>query len=79
MDRTHSVYIAKDEDHRVLYVGSTGRGIARFHEHAGSSRWWPLMSEMEWRHRDSRREALALERRLITQLQPIYNERRPPT
>ena len=76
--RVHSVYIARGTyrgERRVLYVGSTSRGMTRLHEHAGTSPWWTLMSTTTWHHRASRRAALKTERRLIAQLNPVFNER----
>ena len=74
--RMHSVYVARgslDGESCVLYVGSTCRGMTRFHEHAATSIWWPSMSTTTWYHRASREAALKTERRLISQLQPLFN------
>ena len=76
MDRLHSVYVARGtfEGKRcVLYVGSTSRGMTRFHEHAGTQDWWPLMTTTSWHHRATRSSALQTERRLIDQLSPVFN------
>lgn len=75
--RMHSVYVARGMlagRRRVLYVGSTCRGLTRFHEHAGTKEWWPLVSTTTWYHRSSREAALETERRLIRQLNPVYND-----
>lgn len=72
----HSVYIARgtfDGERGVLYVGSTSRGLTRFHEHAGNAMWWPYMTSTSWRHYKTRQAALAAERRLIRQLNPLFN------
>lgn len=77
--RLHSVYVARGmfAGHRcVLYVGSTSRGMTRFHEHAGEAAWWPYMTSTSWLHRKSRQSALKTERRLIAQLEPLFNDRR---
>jgi len=74
--RLHSVYVARgtfDGERCVLYVGSTTRGMTRFHEHAGVAMWWEFMSSTSWYHRKSREAALATERRLIAQLDPLFN------
>ena len=74
----HSVYVARGTyaGYRgVLYVGSTSRGMTRFHEHRNTE-WWPHMTTTTWYHRESREAALKTERRLIAQLDPIFNERR---
>lgn len=70
----HSVYVARGGG-RVLYVGSTSRGMTRFHEHAACAEWWPLMTTTAWHHRKTRAAALKTERRLIAQLRPVYNGR----
>jgi len=72
--RLHSVYIARgtfDGERVVLYVGSTTRGMTRFHEHAAHAWWWPYMTSTTWHHRSSRESALSTERRLIRQLRPL--------
>jgi hypothetical protein len=74
--RLHSVYVARgtfDGEHVVLYVGSTSRGMTRFHEHAGVAMWWPYMTSTSWHHRQTREAALKTERRLIAQLCPLFN------
>jgi hypothetical protein len=74
----HSVYVARGSMFGVrcvLYVGSTSRGMTRLHEHACTADWWPYMTTTSWFHRSSRQAALKTERRLIEQLQPLYNER----
>lgn len=79
MGRFHSVYVVRGkyngEAGVVLYVGSTTRGMTRFHEHAGNAPWWSLMSTTSWHHRSSRESALKTERRLISQLHPVFNDR----
>ena len=78
MRTCHSVYVARGMYmgmRQVLYVGSTSRGMVRLHEHAGFQDWWPLVSSMSWYHRSSRQAALATERRLIAQLDPLFNDR----
>lgn len=76
VERIHSVYVVRgthDGRRCVLYVGSTSRGMTRFHEHAATRAWWPMMRTTTWYHRSSRKAALATERRLITQLRPVFN------
>lgn len=73
----HSVYVARgtyDGVRLVLYVGSTSRGMTRFHEHRDQP-WWPLMTTTTWYHRSTREAALRTERRLTEQLQPVFNGR----
>ena len=74
--RLHSVYVARGTfagERVVLYVGSTSRGMTRFHEHAGVALWWEHMSSTSWHHRKTRHAALETERRLIRQLRPLFN------
>lgn len=83
MARIHSVYVARGTVNGrrvVLYVGSTSRGMTRFHEHAATREWWPHMSTTTWYHRATRQSALKTERRLIAQLQPLFqgNGEKPP-
>jgi len=76
MGRIHSVYVARGTfagERVVLYVGSTSRGMTRFHEHAAEAGWWPYMSTTSWYHRSTRQAALKTERRLIEQLDPLFN------
>ena len=78
MERLHSVYVARGMyrgQRQVLYVGSTTRGMTRFHEHARLAEWWPMMTTTSWHHRKTRKSALATERRLILQLDPVFNEK----
>lgn len=72
----HSVYVVRGTFNgyrEVLYIGSTSRGMTRFHEHARNAEWWPFMSTTSWYHRKTREAALATERRLISQLNPLFN------
>lgn len=76
VERTHSVYVARGTykgKRVVLYVGSTSRGMTRFHEHAANTEWWTLMTTTSWHHRKTRQAALKTERRLIEQLCPVFN------
>lgn len=75
--RLHSVYVARGKFYGrscVLYVGSTSRGMTRFHEHAANAEWWGMMTTTTWFHRSSREAALRTERRLIAQLDPLFND-----
>jgi predicted GIY-YIG superfamily endonuclease len=81
MPSHHSVYVARgmyQGRRRVLYVGSTSRGMTRLHEHACTQGWWPLMSSTSWFHRQTRSAALETERRLIDQLAPVFNMKSLP-
>ena len=68
-----TVYIARDSDGQVLYVGITGCNIRRLHSHAKASKWWPLAASVQLEHQRTRRLAEARERQLIRQLHPAFN------
>ena len=61
MNETTCVYQYYDADGSLLYVGITGRGIKRSHEHARSKDWWPLTTGCHIEHFESRDAALARE------------------
>lgn len=68
-----TVYIARDSEGAVLYVGITGRNIRRLHAHSKAAQWWPLASSVELEHQPSRAKAAARERQLIRDLGPRFN------
>ena len=75
-DGLHSVYVARgrfNDRSVVLYVGCTSRGLARFHEHARTARWWKYMTTTTWHHRASREAALKTERLMIEKYKPLFN------
>jgi excinuclease UvrABC nuclease subunit len=68
------VYVAYDDDDRVLYVGATVNFRTRMSEHRASSAWWPLASRIEQELHPDRQTALTREAELIKQLDPPYNK-----
>lgn len=66
----HFVYILRDAEGRVAYVGQTGSLVGRLKDHGRNKVF------AEWLAIPSRRgEALALEARLIDQLKPyLFND-----
>jgi hypothetical protein len=68
-----TVYVARGANGIVLYVGITGRGVGRLHDHAKASAWWPKATSIELLHKPTRAEAEALEKSLIRGLDARYN------
>ena len=73
-----SVYRYYDTDDVLIYVGITGRGVARNIEHNKSKEWWPHVARQEIDHFATREEALAEERRLIGTHLPPFNRQHNP-
>lgn len=67
------VYQYYDHSGRILYVGITGRGIKRSHEHAKSKDWWSQTTGCHIEHFASREDALARESYLIAAYKPPFN------
>lgn len=75
------VYIFKDKNGKVLYVGKAVNLRARLRSYFGSSGdsrfLYPFLVEkiedVEWIVTDTEKEALLLEERLIKKLKPLYN------
>lgn len=68
-----TLYRLFDEFGRLLYVGITSSGPARFDQHARSKPWWPTVSSIQLDHHENRRAALAAERAAIASEAPLYN------
>jgi predicted GIY-YIG superfamily endonuclease len=68
-----TVYIARDANGVVLYIGITGRNIRRMHAHSKASEWWPAAVSIELLHQPNREIAEARERQLIRELRPAFN------
>lgn len=78
MLRTHFVYTALDAGGRALYVGCTKDPGTRYRHHMaglGHARGWFQDYVVRWRVSGPypKATALAMERRLIADLQPVYN------
>ena len=73
--REHAVYLHRDSDASVLYVGCSVALSARTKAHAYSSPWWPDVAsiEVESTHTE-RSDALARERELIRLYEPANNK-----
>lgn len=70
----HWVYLCYDTTDRLLYVGVTSRGFARFtNEHSKYSGWWGDVARIDVRHLPTRDAALDLEMALIMELDPLHN------
>lgn len=67
------VYQYFDTSGALLYVGITGRGLKRSHEHARSKDWWLATSGCSIEHYASRDEALEREAYLIAAYKPPNN------
>lgn len=72
--RVWSVYRYYDAQGQLLYVGMTGQGYLRAHNHGrGESPWWPLVVRGEFEHFASMDEAFQRELELIRTLTPLHN------
>lgn len=73
---TYSVYSYYDAEGGLLYVGFTGQGHRRQHQHAtpGSQQpWWPLVATSEIEHFASEWDARTREKQLIQERRPAWN------
>ena len=68
------VYVFRDRDGGVLYVGQSGRLKTRIGEHKRYSHWWGDVDKGEAYRVASRKDALSLEKELINTLLPLYNK-----
>ena len=73
-----SLYRYFDKNGVLLYVGITGRGIARNAEHNKTQPWWQYVARQEVDHFRSRDEALSAERITIETYRPPFNQRHNP-
>jgi hypothetical protein len=72
-DRVWTVYRYYDATGRLLYVGLTGQGYGRAHDHRRTAPWWPLVVRGEFEHFADGLGALGRETALIASLAPLYN------
>lgn len=71
-NRIPIVYICRNKDNRVIYVG---RGIPkRLSYHKIFSSWWPEVANIKIRKRATWGDSLVLEALLIRKYQPKYNK-----
>ena len=68
-----SLYRYYDDRGALIYVGITGRGIARNEEHNKSKAWWPFVAHQDVQHFPSREAALAAERAAVLANEPPFN------
>jgi hypothetical protein len=68
-----TVYRYFDAAGRLLYVGATGQGHWRTHEHRRTAAWWSLVARAEFEHFTDAVEAFEHERTLIVSLAPLHN------
>lgn len=69
----HLVYIVRDVDGQVLYVGVTRNLYRRLASHTSRSPWFSAASTISLLPCRTRHAAEALERRTITSLRPKHN------
>jgi hypothetical protein len=74
-----TVYRYYDTAGRLLYVGVTGQGHWRTHEHRRAAPWWPLVVRAEFEHFTNGVIAFEHETALITRLAPLYNRADNPS
>ena len=73
-----SVYRYYDKHGVLLYVGITGRGLARNSEHNKTKEWWQYVTRQEVEHYKTRRAAHNIEKELIRQHRPPFNVQHNP-
>ena len=73
-----SVYRYYDKHGVLLYVGITGRGMARNGEHNKTKEWWQYVTRQEVEHYKTRRAAHSTEKKLIRQHRPPFNVQHNP-
>ena len=70
---TACVYLYRDSEGRVLYIGQTACMQKRRREHAGNSEWWPLVAAEEIVRIDSESIRREVEAELLGSFQPPFN------
>lgn len=71
------VYMAYNEDRRLLYVGISTDVFRRMGSHATSAEWYPQMCYLMLEVYPTRRDAEDREAELIHDYRPRYNTARP--
>lgn len=69
-----SVYLAYKGE-KLLYVGITGTGSRRLHQHRRGSEWWLKADRIELEHYSTRSRALARETDLVEDRKPSFNKK----
>lgn len=72
------VYICKNADDEIIYVGVTSSGLGRFSVHRHGSPWFREVMSVDIEHYGSRAESERREAELINELRPRYNRAIPP-
>lgn len=72
-DRLWCVYTFFNLSGQPLYVGKTDDPKRRFKEHRKEKQWYPAVARKKIDPVDTEDEALALERKMIQELEPIHN------
>ena len=67
------VYRFFDAADRLLYIGLTSVGVARFAQHAIDQPWWRDVVRIAVQHFDSLDDAIVAERLAILAEQPLHN------
>lgn len=73
-DQPHDVYIASDEQGRVIYVRLSWNAFERIHSHRYRSPWGRAWARIELRSFPTRHEAEQFERALIAVHDPEFNK-----
>lgn len=76
--RPTSVYLYRDVNGFLIYVGITSRSVVRQHEHAAGKEWWPFVASQSVEHFETREAAATRERRLIEKFRPPFNVHHNP-
>lgn len=72
--RPHAVYICRDSEGVVLYVGISLSAFSRFAAHKQSSLWYKNVARIDLEHVPDRDAALKRELELIVLLSPVHNK-----
>jgi hypothetical protein len=71
--RVWTVYRYYDAAGRLLYIGVTGQGHWRTHQHRRAAPWWPSVVRAEFEHFTDGVAAFEHETALIARLAPLHN------
>lgn len=70
---TACVYVHKDSDGKILYVGMSSNFSDRHNSHRLYTSWFKEIRSVEIFHCETKEEAAKVEGHLIAELRPIYN------
>lgn len=77
-DEPTSVYLYRDCNGMLIYVGITARSVTRNLEHNKTKEWWGFVTRQEVEHYETRQKALAREATLIAHHSPPFNIQQNP-